>query len=221
MLATSRYKDNRIPPKGFDVAASFERLAQPVWQGADAPDFFSAAEYAGGYHQVSIQAPAHADYVSVNLYYQGTSREYVEFLRDQINGVGNTLSSPTPSGEDHAYIIQDDPFFEKLRPWGNIIWDLWFHNHGLNGSGKAVAGIVPFEMTSASWGTMSEPLQGDLSGSGTVDLEDFGIFSGHWLRSGCEEPTWCDGADLNENGTVDLPDLLMLTEEWLHGKLSQ
>ena len=31
-----------------------ERLAQPVWQGVDAPDYFTAAEYAGGYDHVSL-----------------------------------------------------------------------------------------------------------------------------------------------------------------------
>ena len=45
---------------------------------------------------------------TVTLYYQTASREYIQFLRDQINGTGNlTLSSPTPSGEPNAYIIID------------------------------------------------------------------------------------------------------------------
>lgn len=218
VLATGRYKDNRIPPKGFDLAASYERIAQPVWHGVDAPDYFSADEYADGYHQVALNAPANAEYITVELYYQGTSREYVEFLRDQINGTGNTLSSPTPSGEANAYIIQTDPFFQQLRVWGDILWDLWVHNHGLNGSGKAVAGIVPFRMTSAAWGTAPQLPRADLSGDGAVDMVDFAAFADDWLRTGCVDPTWCDGADFTRSGTVELSDLLILADEWLRGK---
>ena len=63
--------------------------------------------------------------------------------------MGGTLTSPTPSGEPVAYIVQTDPFFAKLRPWGDAIYDLWEHNHGLDGSGVQVPGIVPVLMTEA------------------------------------------------------------------------
>ena len=43
-----------------------------------------------------------------------TSREYIEFLRDQIKGVATTLP---PS----AYVIQTDPFFAQLKAWGDTI----------------------------------------------------------------------------------------------------
>ncbi|MHC4553131.1 MAG: hypothetical protein ACYSUT_10275, partial [Planctomycetota bacterium] len=110
-LATGRYKDNRIPPKGFDIAGAAERIITPVWHGVDDPGYYTAAEYAGGYDQVDLQLPTDCTYVEVELFYQGTSREYVEFLKNEINGTGTTLSSPTPSGEPEAYIIQTDPFF--------------------------------------------------------------------------------------------------------------
>ena len=41
------------------------------------------------YREVAI-APD-ADRVEVTLYYQGTSREYIEFLRNEINGTVRTL----------------------------------------------------------------------------------------------------------------------------------
>jgi hypothetical protein len=88
--------------------------------------------------------------VDVTLYYQGTSREFVEFLRDEINGTGGTLTSPTPSGEAVAYIAQSDPFFSKVKAWGNTIWELWRHNHGLDDNGTEVPGVVPVAMTTAS-----------------------------------------------------------------------
>ncbi|MBN1401336.1 MAG: fibronectin type III domain-containing protein [Anaerolineae bacterium] len=145
-LATDRYKDNRIPPKGFDIANAQDRLSVPVWHGTLDANYFGAAEYAGGYDDVSLTIPAGAARVEVGLYYQTTSREYVEFLRDEINGTGNTtLSSPAPSGEPAAYVIQTDPFFAQLKAWGDTIWQLWLHNRDLPGA-------APILMTSATVG---------------------------------------------------------------------
>jgi len=218
VLATGRYKDNRIPPRGFNISAAPDRISTPVWHGADAPDYFTAAEYAGGYDDISLTLPAGVEYLEITLYYQGTSREYVEFLRDEINGVGTTLSSPTPSGELNAYIVQTDPFFAKLKPWGNIIWNLWHHNHGLDGSGKSVEGIVPLQMTKVVWGTPPVPPESDLSGDGIVNLVDFNQFAWWWLESGCTPPNNCSGADLNPDGTIDILDLQLFVQDWLWGK---
>ncbi|NDY42431.1 hypothetical protein G3N55_06190 [Dissulfurirhabdus thermomarina] len=149
-LATGRYKDNRIPPKGFRVAEAAARLCLPVDHGQDAPGLYTAEEYAGGYDQVSLSIPPGADYVEITLYYQTTSREYVEFLRDEIKGTATTLSSPTPSGEPQAYVIQTDPFFSKLAAWGDTIWRLWKHNMN-------VTTAAPFAMAGAAWGTPPAP----------------------------------------------------------------
>jgi hypothetical protein len=129
-LATGRYKDNRIPPKGFDAAKMADRLAQPVWHGAAAPDYFTPTEYAGGYDELSLAKPAGATQWYATLYYQTTSKDYVEFLRDEIKGAASTLSSPTPSGEAQAYIAQTDSFFASIKGWGDAIYDLWLHNGG-------------------------------------------------------------------------------------------
>lgn len=130
VLGTDRYKDNRIPPMGFDIGNATARLAQPRWSGEDALDYFTDAEYAGGYAEVSVSKPTGTVRWEAALYYQTTSKEYIVFLRDQINGVGGTLSSPTPSGEANAYIAQTDPYFSTLKDWGRAIWDLWLHNDG-------------------------------------------------------------------------------------------
>jgi hypothetical protein len=155
VLATGRDKDIRIPPKGFDIASATARHCEPWYHGVQDLNYFSAAEYAGGYDEESLTIAAGADYVQVTLYYQGTSREYIAFLRNEINGSYAPGEGTLP---DSAYIIQSDPFFAQLKAWGSVIWDLWFHNHGLDGSGASVAGIVPFAMTTAEWGdTPSEP----------------------------------------------------------------
>jgi hypothetical protein len=130
VLGTDREKDNRIPPKGFDIAAAVHRLATPKWLGEDRPDLFTAEEYAGGYDEVTVAKPTGAARWEAALYYQTTSKEYVQFLHDEIAGTGATLSSPTPSGEPQAYIAQTDPFFSTMKDWGRAIWDLWLHNGG-------------------------------------------------------------------------------------------
>jgi hypothetical protein len=150
-LATGRHKDNRIPPKGFDIANADARLSTPAYyvDGVDVgAAYFTAEEYAGGCDVVNLAdyevAIPGADSIEVNLYYQTTSREYIEFLRDEINGTGSlTLSSPTPSGEANAYVVQTDPFFSQLQAWGDTIWNLWTHN--MNEDGAA-----PFLMAQAT-----------------------------------------------------------------------
>lgn len=137
-LATHRYKDNRIPPKGFRIADASARLSEPVWQGISRPDYFTAAEYAGGYDEVDLLVPAAATRVEVNLYYQTTSREYIEFLRDEINGTGRRTLP------DSAYVAQTHPFFTRLKAWGNTIFQLWDHN-------KDKPGGAPFPMTQGVW----------------------------------------------------------------------
>jgi hypothetical protein len=143
-LADGRYKDNRIPPKGFRIDEADDRLIEPVWQGEVTPGYFTSAEYAGGYDEVSLTIPRGASQVEVSLYYQTTSREYIEFLRNEIRGDGHlTLSSPTPSGEPEAYVIQTDPFFGQLGAWGDTLWQLWTHN-------MDIPGAAPILMTQAT-----------------------------------------------------------------------
>ncbi len=140
-LGTERHKDNRIPPQGFRIAEAATRLCDPVINGTPAPDHFTAEEYAGGYDAIALNVPAGAERVVLALYYQTTSREYAEFLRDEINGTATTLTAPTPSGESSAYIAQVDDFFAGLRDWGNTIWQLWDNN-------RDVPGAAPVLMTS-------------------------------------------------------------------------
>jgi hypothetical protein len=209
-LSHERYKDNRIPPRGFDSASAPTRLAEPVWHGVKDTGYFTAAEYAGGYDEISsgelpLGIPTAAGVIEITVYYQGTSREYVEFLRDEINGTVQTLTSPTPSGEPSAYIVQTDPFFSQLRPWGDTIWQLWEHNHGLDGSGASVEGIVPFAMTSSKW-----VLYGDFNGDGVSDSTDLLLLANY--LSGNVDPLAAsfEQVDLNLDSQVTSDDLAVL-----------
>jgi cytochrome c553 len=151
-LATGRYKDNRIPPKGFRINEAAARISVPVWHAVDTPSLYTSAEYAGGYDDVSIHIAPGADEVVVNLYYQTTSREYIEFLRDEITGTGNQTLTGTGPGGDPPYIIQSDPFFNQLKAWGGTLWQLWTHNMNVDGA-------KPFLMTSATFGVAPPPCE--------------------------------------------------------------
>ncbi|MBN1670313.1 MAG: hypothetical protein JXR37_04740 [Kiritimatiellae bacterium] len=152
-LADGRYKDNRIPPRGFRIAEAGTRLCEPVWHGVSDTNYFTGAEYAGGYDAVSLALPPGADGVEIRLFYQTTSREYIEFLRDEINGTASTLSNPGAGG-DAAYLIQSDVWFTNLAAWGDTIWALWQNN-------KDVPGAAPVLMCSATMHLDTSDSDGD------------------------------------------------------------
>ena len=146
-LSTGRFKDNRIPPKGFRIEEAGERLSEPIWLGTPATDLYDAHEYFGGYDSVNLDdygvTVTNANRIEIELQYQTTSREYIEFLRNEINGSGALTLSGTGAGGDPPYIVQSDPFFSQLKAWGDTIWDLWRHNMDLpGGSPVAMATIT-------------------------------------------------------------------------------
>ena len=108
------------------------------------------------------------------------------------------------------------PFFSKLKAWGNTIWDLWYHNHGLDGSGISVACIVPYQMTQATWGTESEPCPADFDGSCGVDFGDYAVFASYWLNDCTVGPCGPANLDTSDN-IVGWTDLKVFAENWLCG----
>lgn len=85
------YSDNRIPPRGFTNAAYDSIQSPPV-----------GYSYADGQYwdDTYYSLPANAARVIVNLYYQTTSKEYVEFLRDE----------------------------NVTNDWGTVLYNLWVNN---------------------------------------------------------------------------------------------
>jgi hypothetical protein len=73
VLAGSIAFDNRIPPRGFTTAA-FD-----VFGGAPVGAAYADGQY---WDDTTYTLPLAATRVEVSLYYQTTSREYAEFLRD-------------------------------------------------------------------------------------------------------------------------------------------
>ncbi len=74
VLNDTVYFDNRIPPRGFTNAAFTAVQSPPVGHA-----------YADGqYHDLTVYTlPTTARRAEVTLYYQSTSKEYIEFLRDE------------------------------------------------------------------------------------------------------------------------------------------
>ncbi len=84
VLNNTVFKDNRIPPRGFTNAAFEEFGGAPV-----------AHSYADGQYwdETAYTIPAGAASAAVTLYYQSTSKEFIEFLRDKntTNDLGQQL----------------------------------------------------------------------------------------------------------------------------------
>jgi hypothetical protein len=91
VLNDTVYFDNRIPPRGFTHADFVEIQSEPV--GYTYPD----GQY---WDDTAYMLPTSAVEATVTLYYQTTSKEYVEFLRD-----ANTTNS---AGQDlyNAWVAQ-------------------------------------------------------------------------------------------------------------------
>lgn len=88
-LNDSVYKDNRIPPLGFTNAA-FEAFG-----GAPVDDTHPVPRYVDGqnWDTSTFGLPPTARSVWVTLYYQSTSKEYVEFLKNEnvTNNAGDVM----------------------------------------------------------------------------------------------------------------------------------
>lgn len=83
-LNNVRESDNRIPPRGFTNAAYEAKFMEPIGKS-----------YADGQHWDDVTYPVGPNAVraEVILYYQTTTKEYVEFLRDEnfTDTTGDTL----------------------------------------------------------------------------------------------------------------------------------
>ncbi|MCA9244316.1 MAG: hypothetical protein KDA32_10200 [Phycisphaerales bacterium] len=74
VLNNSVAKDNRIPPRGFTNAAFAD------FGGAPAGYSYADGQY---WDQTAYGIPSEATSAEVTLYYQSTSKEFIEFLRDE------------------------------------------------------------------------------------------------------------------------------------------
>jgi hypothetical protein len=93
VLNSTVAKDNRIPPRGYDPNTFANFGGNPVNYSYEPGQYWDDTEY---------EIPIGATTAKVTLYYQSTSKEFVEFLRDE--------NHATPAGA------------------GQVMYDLWNDN---------------------------------------------------------------------------------------------
>jgi len=144
VLNNKIYKDNRIPPRGFTNAEFAQFGGAPV-----------GATYADGqfWDDTTYAVPACALSAEVTLYYQSTSKEYVEFLRDENHTDSN----------------------------GQAMYDLWAENGKCPPEVIATIQIDTPDCNANTTPDHCEAAQitaGDFDGDGDVDLDDHAAFAG-------------------------------------------
>jgi RHS repeat-associated protein len=55
---------------------------------------------------------------------------------------------------------------------------------------------------------------GDINSDGWVNEADLSALSDNWLRSDCQEPDWCVGADVDRDGKVNLDEFAAVSQRW-------
>jgi PKD repeat protein len=128
VLNNQIFSDNRIPPRGFTNAA-FEQIQSPVigYSYADG-QYWDHTEY---------HLPAETARVEVTLNYQTTSKEYVEFLRDEnvTNDAGQVFYDLWNTNGKSAPVAMNTAIVE-LAPVGGTAPTADF-------TGAPVSGTVP------------------------------------------------------------------------------
>jgi len=157
------YSDNRIPPRGFTNKGFLSVQAEPV-----------AYSYADGQYwdDTTYPIPAGAKRAVVVLYYQTSSREYIEFLRDAnvTNDAGDEVHALWEWAGKSAPVDMDAAEIE-FAP--TIVGDL---NH------DGVVNGADLSMLLAAWGPC--PPKGDcpadLNGDGIVNGADLSTQLANW-----------------------------------------
>jgi hypothetical protein len=90
VLNNTVVKDNRIPPYGMDYEEARKRNALPVPAGQYGGASGKPYDY---FDEVSLNPPANAEYATIDLLYQPTSWEYVQFLYLANNGENPFLAN--------------------------------------------------------------------------------------------------------------------------------
>jgi len=149
--------DNRIPPRGFTNAAFASTGAAPV-----------GYTYADGQHwdDSTFSVPTGAATAAVTFYFQTSTKEYMEFLRDTaLDGSRLTVYNLWVQHGKSAPVAMDSATIE-LTPSNPA---------DLNGDG-AVNG-ADLAMLLGNWGGSGA---GDLDGNGFVNGADLATLLGNW-----------------------------------------
>jgi hypothetical protein len=159
-LNNTYIKDNRIPPIGFTNAGFEAVLAAPVGHS-----------YADGQHwdDTEYQLPSGATKATVKLYYQTTSKEYIEFLRDEnvTDDRGQVAYDQWVLHGKSAPVVMDELTLEL----GN------FTPADLDNNGEVR--VPDLIILLGDWGPCGN-CPADLDGNGEVRVPDLIILLGAW-----------------------------------------
>ncbi len=150
--------DNRIPPRGFTNTGFESVQAEPVDYHYEDGQYWDDTEYL---------IPAGAARAVAILYYQTSSREYIEFLRDAnvTNDRGEVLHDLWMQTGMSAPVDMDAA---EIDLTASIVGDL---------NGDGVVDGADLTILLADWG---QPGPGDLNDDGTVGGADLTILLANW-----------------------------------------
>ncbi len=160
--------DNRIPPMGFTNAAFEAVQAQPIGYDYDDGQHWDDTRYS---------IPAGAASAEVTLYYQTSSKEYIEFLRDEIDApapnVGTELHDAWVATGMSPPVVMD-----------NITIPLSPYQVG-DATNDGMVNVDDLNVVLSNWGRTDDPglAFGDLSKDGIVDVDDLNIVLSNWGMS--------------------------------------
>jgi hypothetical protein len=178
-LVNKKYKDNRIPPMGFTNAAFAAAGAAPVPAGLYAD---------GQYWDDTIFAiPSGATRAEVRVYYQTSTKEYMEFLRDAI-----------PPAPGHT-----DPCEPMGQTKGELAYCLW------DSTGKSAPALMDVQVIDLA-------CPADFDHSTVVDPDDLFSFLDAWFAQNGQSGTGLT-ADLTGDFAVDADDLFAFLDAWFAG----
>ena len=152
-------KDNRIPPQGFDNA-SFAAFG-----GAPVGTSYADDQY---WDDTNFAIPEDATSAVATLYFQTSSREYMEFLRDTnvTDSTGQTAYDLWEANGKSAPVAMDTMTIELST---SVPGDL---------NGDGLVNGADLGILLAAWDTDSD--LADLSGNGIVNGADLGLLLADW-----------------------------------------
>jgi hypothetical protein len=150
--------DNRIPPRGFTNQGFAAVQAGPV-----------GANYVDGQHwdDTEFTVPAGATRAVVTLYFQTTTREYIEFLRDE-NVTDDKGQIAYDLWSQHGKSAPVDMDVAEIEISSGVPGDL-------NGDGQVNAADLAILL--GQWGS---PGTADFNGDGTVGAADLAFLLASW-----------------------------------------
>jgi hypothetical protein len=105
-LNNTTYKDNRIPPRGYTVAAYDRPGMRPVGATYQDGQYWDDSQYV---------VPATAERVVATLYYQLASKEYIDFLEELGGADGTTLAELWQDSKSPPEIVAQAEYPEPIR----------------------------------------------------------------------------------------------------------